>query len=91
MSWALRMNNSSKDQAYLGWYGEPTSNEPNAPEHAYQKWTRNEWERLGEGDNILEALIYAIGQQTQAGPKDPMNNFRVKGQGFVDDIFLSND
>jgi hypothetical protein len=89
MSWALRMHNPLKSQAYLGWWGKAISDPP-PWETAYQKWTRNEWGKLGDGDDLLMAINCAISQQTEAGPKDPINNFRLKGHGLIQDIKLEN-
>jgi hypothetical protein len=76
---------------YQGWYGKPDLNPPDEPETAYQKWTQDEWNELGKGEGLYWALMYAIFWQTEAGPEDPMNNFRVKGQGDPHNLFLSND
>jgi hypothetical protein len=94
MSWALRMHNPLKSQAYLGWWGPvPEGNPPPVPEDAYQKWTRNMWKKLGEGDDFYQALLYAISQQTDFTPKAPANNFRLKGEeeDFLWEIYLRND
>jgi len=92
MSWALYMYNPDKSQVYQGWWGPiPIGQPPPAPEDEYQKWTRLEWERLGEEDSLYDALTYVINQQTNFGPQDPVNNYRLKGHGNIWDIFLRNN
>jgi hypothetical protein len=54
-----------------------------------QKWTRLEWEKLGEGEDLYSALYDVIGQQTDFSPGAPVNNYRLKGQGFFDEIELN--
>jgi hypothetical protein len=38
-------------------------------------------EELGNGEELYWALMHVIGQQTDFGPDDPVNNYRIKGQG----------
>jgi hypothetical protein len=90
MSLALGMSEPSRSRFYQGWWGlVPSRLWPFESE--YQKWTRLEWTRLGEGDNLYEALFYVINQQTEFGPYDPVNNYRLKGQGWLTDIELNNN
>jgi hypothetical protein len=91
MSIALRLDNTSTSRIYQGWYGEPILNRPDLPESEDQKWVRLEWIRLGEGDSIYDALFYVINQQTEFGPEDPVNNYRLKGQGSIWDVRLNGD
>jgi hypothetical protein len=85
MSWALGMQESSRSRIYQGWYGKSTSW---IVYTGFQRWTQDEWERLGEGDNLYDALLYVINQKTEFGPEDPVNNYRLKGQGSIWEILL---
>jgi hypothetical protein len=89
MSFALGMDEPSCSHLYQCWYDKSKVKfRRKDPETWYQKWSRNEWEKLGEGDNIEEAVIYAIGQQTNLeDPNAPVNTFRFKGQ-WIDTIRL---
>jgi hypothetical protein len=90
MSIALGMHEPSKSRCYHGWYDRFKSKEP-PEEHDYQKWTRNIWEKLGDEENLDEAIYYATSQQTNLwDPNAPVNTYRLKGQGFPWDIFLRN-
>jgi hypothetical protein len=92
MSVALGMYDPTKNQAYQGWYGPvPIGNPPPYPEDEYQKWTRLEWERLGDEDNLFMALLYVISQQTDFSPDAPVNNYRLKGHGNIWDVLLRNN
>ncbi|MBM4103243.1 MAG: hypothetical protein FJ263_04220 [Planctomycetes bacterium] len=91
MSIALGMNDTSKSRVYQGWYDMSSMTFWwtiwSASE--YQKWTRLEWERLGAGDNLYDALDYTINHQTEFDPnKAPVNNYRLKGQGSFTEIKL---
>lgn len=86
MSIALGMADISESRVYHGWYNEFSSGR--ITESASQKWTRILWERLGECDDLNDALVYTINQQTDFGPDAPVNNYRLKGQGFLDDVWL---
>ncbi len=90
MSIALGIDEPSKTRVYQGWYDVVPIGSPQQ-ENEYQKWTRLEWEALGDGDNLDLVLLYVIGEQTEFGDDDPVNNYRLKGQGFIWDIFLGND
>lgn len=91
MSLALGMGDTSRSRFYQGWYDlAPIKIQQVWPfETEYQKWTRLEWGALGDGDNLDQALSYVIDQQTEFGDDDPVNNYRLKGQGFFDEIELS--
>ena len=45
---------------------------------------------LGEGNHLEQAIMDTINQQTDFGPDAPVNNYRLKGQGSLFDIGLSN-
>jgi len=80
MSWALRMS-SSQTQVFQGWWGEFKKGETSKFNHfAYHEWTK-----LGEGDNLYNALMYAI-NETDWIPDGPHDNYRVKGQGDLTDL-----
>jgi hypothetical protein len=91
MTLALGIHNPGKSRIYQGWYQEapaafwwtiwyPTE---------YQRWTQLEWEFLSYGYNLDWALRYALSEQTEYGRYDPVNNYRLKGQGFFFDIKLN--
>lgn len=45
----------------------------------------HKWTKLGEGDNLWEALTYAI-DETDWIPDGPHDNFRLMGQGDLTDL-----
>jgi hypothetical protein len=90
MSLALGMGNTGRSRFYQGWYWTvPIGLYPPFPEDEYQKWTRLVWEYLGEGYDLYWSLHYTINEQTDFGPDAPVNNYRLYGQGWLDDITLS--
>jgi hypothetical protein len=92
MSIALRMDDTSKSRIYQGWYSNPEVAFPPC-ETDHQKWTRNEWDALGAGDNLQMAIMYANAVTQQTNPEEPnapINDFRLKGQGLPQDIKLEN-
>jgi hypothetical protein len=93
MSLALGMDDISESRVYQGWYGENLSDFPPVwPfETEYQKWSRYQWESLGAGNNLEQAIMETINQQTEFGDEDPVNNYRLKGQGLLTDIRLSSN
>jgi hypothetical protein len=91
ISLALGIGETSISRAYQGWYGlVPIRLQLPLLETEYQKWTRREWEELGDGESLYWALMHVIGEQTEFGPDAPVNNYRLKGQGSLFDIALSN-
>jgi hypothetical protein len=88
MSLALGMDEPSISRVYQGWY-QIAQSRLWPLESEYQKWSRLEWEELGDGESLYWALMHVIGQQTEFGPDAPVNNYRLKGQGFLDKIELS--
>ena len=91
MSLALGMGETSRSRFYQGWWGPvPIGPPPPSPEDEYQTWTRLEWQKLGEGEDLYQALYDVIWGQTDFGPGAPVNNYRLKGQGWLEDIILSN-
>jgi hypothetical protein len=93
LSLALGMNRGVfyGNRGYQGWYDVYKQSDP-FHETSFQKWTRDMWWRLGEGDNIEEAITYATSQQTEfEDPCAPVNTFRLKGRGFYSDIILGGD
>jgi len=90
MSYALGMASGYGDHAYQGWYDKANVAFPNITE--FQKWTRDEWYSLGElgVQNYLDdAIIYAIDHQTYfSDPNDPVNQYRLKGEGYMFNIRL---
>ena len=93
MSLALGMDNTSESRAYQGWYGESSSAllQMWPFETEYQKWSRYQWESLGGGSNLFQSITYTIQEQTEFGDEDPVNNYRLKGQGDLTDIQLSSN
>ena len=90
MSLALGMGETSKSRVYQGWWGRVPIGLPwPLPEDEYRRWTRIEWEELGDGESLYWALWYVISQQTEFGPDAPVNNYRLKGQGSLFDIELN--
>jgi hypothetical protein len=88
MSIALGMHEPGESRIYHGWYNESISSFPFRTD--YQKWSQDVWEGLGEGDSLYDAILYAINQQENLwDPNAPVNAYRLQGQGFVWDIFLS--
>jgi hypothetical protein len=88
MSVACGLADTSQSRFYRGWFNESESGFPWAwwipgadEETAYQKFSRNEWEALGDGEELYWALSEAIWKQDHFGPDDPVQNFRIKGQG----------
>ncbi len=76
----MRMS-SSQTQALQGWWGEFEKGETSKFNHfAYHEWTK-----LKEGDNLYQALLYAI-NETDWIPDGPHDNYRVKGQGDITDL-----
>jgi len=92
MSFALGMAGSGRSNFYQGWYDKAKSAFAPPPiwETEYQRWSRIEWYKLEEGMNLYDALFYVIDQQYYFGPLDPVNCYRLKGQGFLEDIYLRN-
>jgi hypothetical protein len=72
MSYALRMLGAF-DQFYQGWF-ELTSSAP-----PYKNFSIDEWTRLKEGDNLYEAMQYAISR----GDQEALDNLRIYGMGLM--------
>ena len=85
------MADTSQSRFYQAWFSESESGFPWAwpiawlpnvdDETEYQKFSRNEWEALGEGEELYWALNIAISEQDNFGPDSPAYNYRIKGQG----------
>jgi len=88
MSLALGMGETSKSRVYQGWFGEVWTNF--LWQNDYSQFSQDIWKTLGQGDNLAQAITYAISQQTEFDdPNAPVNTYRLKGQGFFTDIRLS--
>jgi hypothetical protein len=76
---ALGMGETSISRVYQGWYSMYYSR--------LWPWSTeyHEWTQLGEGDNLDDALIYAI-NHTDWIPNGPHDNFRLMGQGDLTDL-----
>jgi hypothetical protein len=92
MSFALGMAGSGRSNFYQGWYDKALSGPfpPPINETEYQRWSRIEWYQLEDGMNLYEALDYVISQQTHFDVNDPVNCYRLKGEGYLEDIELRN-
>jgi hypothetical protein len=94
MSWALGMHESIFEaKAYQGWYDKCNSKLIPIPywpfSTDYEIWTRDLWWRLGEGDTLGMASMFAGSQQTNlSDPNAPINCERWKGQGGIINIKL---
>jgi hypothetical protein len=83
----LGLANTSESRVYHSWYNKCTS----GPTSTFSKWSDDVWQQLGDGDNLYDALMYTINQQTEFGDNAPVNNYRLKGQGLpVDKKLRSN-
>ena len=80
MSCALKMP-SSYTQIYQGWWGEV----PKGETSKFNIFAYHEWTRLGAGDKLYQALLYAI-NHTGWIPDGPHDNFRLMGQGDITDL-----
>jgi hypothetical protein len=91
MSLALGMDEPSRSRFYQGWWNEIPGGLPWPLEGDYQKWAQNEWERLGDQDSLHMALLYVISQQEDFTPDAPVNNYRLKGQGIIWEVYLNSN
>lgn len=88
MSLALRMDDTSRSRVYQGWYDKVWTNF--LWQNEFSAFSQDEWYILGQGENLAQAITYAISQQTEFDdPNAPVNTYRLKGQGFFTDIRLS--
>lgn len=70
MSWALG------NPAYQGWYDEC----PHGKRSTFSKFSKDEWEKLRDGNTLYQALLYAI-SKSDIDPQfseDPAEHFRLK-------------
>jgi hypothetical protein len=87
ISFALGIEDISKDRIYQGWFDKSWVNPLWSTE--YQEWTQSEWYRLGQGDSLYDALDYVIMHwDPTSDPNDPVNAYRIKGLGDLTNIFL---
>jgi hypothetical protein len=90
MSEALGLNRGVfyGNRGYQGWYDTYSQNIL-GHETSFQKWTQDMWWRLGAGDTVGEALMITFDRQpVSSDPNSPVNTFRFKGQGEIDNISL---
>ncbi len=90
MSFALGMAGSGRSNFYQGWYDKAKSKIPPISETEYQRWSRLEWYQLEDGANLYDALYYVIEQQTHFDVNDPVNCYRLKGEGDLTSVYLRN-
>ena len=91
MSFALGMAGSGRSNFYQGWWSKATVRWFPIIPTQYQFWSQWEWEYLGRpGENLYSALYSVIEQQTFFGPLDPVNCYRIKGEGWMEDVCLRN-
>lgn len=61
---------------------------------SYQFWSVDVWQKLGEGQTLLDALQFAINDAIRIGedkPESALNNYRLKGHGTANfDFRLTN-
>ena len=84
MSVVYGIANTSESHFYQSWFNESEADKPlslSYYETEYQRFTRNEWEDLGYGEELYWALSIAISEQDNFGKDDPVQNYRIKGQG----------
>jgi hypothetical protein len=77
-----------KARCYHGWYN-PGWVGTIGNRTSYQNWAGNVWGKLKEGQNLLDALNYAIQENDNFTPDSAINNYRLKGQGLLTNIYLS--
>lgn len=77
MSLALNMA-GPYTQIYQGWWGDFDKGETSK----FNIFAYHEWTRLGVGDNLYDALMYAI-NHTDWVPNGPHDNYRLMGQGDI--------
>lgn len=88
MSFALGMAGSGRDNFYQGWYDKAMiRNVPVIPT-LYQLWSQNEWIYLGDGEDLFTTLYDVIEDQYFFGPLDPVNCYRLKGEGDLTNVCL---
>jgi hypothetical protein len=80
MSCALGMQ-SGETQVYQGWWNKFEKGELTE----FDLFAYHEWTKLGEGDNLYDALTYAI-NHTDWVPDGPHDNYRLMGQGDITDL-----
>jgi len=82
MSWALGMA-SGATQVLQGWWGEV----PKGDLSKFNKFSIDEWTKFKEGDNLYDALMYAI-QHGDPDPLEegPLETYRLKGQGDLTEV-----
>jgi len=80
MSVACGLTDTSQSRFYQAWFCESWSR-IYPLETSFQQFSRNEWEALGEGEELYWALSIAISEQDNFGKDDPVQNYRIKGQG----------
>lgn len=88
MSFALNMQNTYESRCYHGWWQEGWVGWafPANDRSTYQEWGKDVWQKLGEGNNLDDALKYAIHETELRGSESAVKNYRLKGQGSLTSI-----
>ncbi len=76
---------SNDSKFYLSWYKEFEGGYASK----YYQFSCNVIAKLEEGKDLYESLLYAISQCTGSGDKDPRNDYRVLGQGFIQNFRIN--
>lgn len=86
ISWALGICGTYESQYFQGWYDECPARL--IPPSTFGEFTIDEFSEFDNGDNLFEALNYAI-DESNIDPRtleNPMEHFRLKGIGYMTDI-----
>lgn len=81
MSIALGMhnNNPDKNRVYQSWFDNVSTGDVSK----FNKWGKDQWGKLGEGETLGVAISYAYGRSSEDGEtgRDPREDYRLKGRG----------
>lgn len=68
-------------QFFQGWWGKKIGGALSK----FNIFSYHEWAQLGEGENLYDALVYAI-NHTSWVPDGPHDNYRLMGQGYYNEL-----
>ena len=81
MSLALGMHisNPDKNRVYQSWFDNVSTGDVSK----FNKWGKDQWGKLGEGETLGVAISYAYGRSSEDGEtgRDPREDYRLKGRG----------
>lgn len=90
ISLALRLDDDYESRYYHGYWNKGVLDL--IFQTSYQKWTKNIWSKLGDWQDLNDAVLYAIDQAVQDGnindPNSVLSNYRLFGQGDITTIRL---